>query len=477
MRTLLTLLLLLPLTVQGQAIWRNFFVTNQNPRVTVVAGSNATVQASTIGVDQRIFTVNAIPGAAVNTNDLNGWLSTNVAGFAGYATNAGFATNATYALWGTNSFYVLTAILTNQIYGSNVVGAVSESTHATNADNASNSTNFWGVLAPTNLPAGLSTSNYVGTLTGNGAGITNLSQGSYTGTLTNAINSTNATLTGPIQIYGDSYRTNGWYYSNGGVLTSNANGSVNMAGGNITATGTITGNGSGITNVPVAGPDYATSLLTVQIFDDLFGPWGGGTIGSGPASLNVNANSGSIAPIENYGQGVANLSTLSSATSAPILGLNAQTVNKSMLCAGGVIITNEWRVFWKGYLPSATENFTNLIGITDSVTGALPANGAYFQFDTNDVHLKCITAKSSSYTIVTNTTTVAHSTWYRLRVVLSTNSAIFTVNGADAATNTLNLPTSTPIAPSVQIIKGGGTTAREFLADYLYLAYRLTTSR
>lgn len=64
MRLLLTLLLLTGLSANAQPLWRNFFTTNQNPRVTVVAGSNATVQASTVGFDQRIFTVNAVPSAA-----------------------------------------------------------------------------------------------------------------------------------------------------------------------------------------------------------------------------------------------------------------------------------------------------------------------------------------------------------------------------------------------------------------------------
>ena len=44
---------------------------------------------------------------------------------------------------------------------------------APTATNAINSTNFWGLLSPTNLPAGLSTSNYVGTFFGDGSGLSN----------------------------------------------------------------------------------------------------------------------------------------------------------------------------------------------------------------------------------------------------------------------------------------------------------------
>lgn len=87
--------LLVAIPAQGQSLWRNFFTTNRNPIVEVVAGSNATVQASTVGVNLRRFTVNAVPGSS------------------------GFASN---------------------VFGTNVIGAVAEATHATNADLATKST-------------------------------------------------------------------------------------------------------------------------------------------------------------------------------------------------------------------------------------------------------------------------------------------------------------------------------------------------
>lgn len=108
----LPILIVSVLSANGQALWRNFFSTNQNPRVTAVAGSNVTVQASTVGSDQRIFTINSVP-------------PTNVA-YSGFATNANFATNA------------------------------------------SNTTNFWGILSPTNIPSLAYISNNVG----NGTNVT-----------------------------------------------------------------------------------------------------------------------------------------------------------------------------------------------------------------------------------------------------------------------------------------------------------------
>lgn len=58
--------------------------------------------------------------------------------------------------------------LVGTVGASNIVGAVAQATNAINA------TNFWGLLSPTNLPAGLSSSNYVGTFIGNGASLTGI---------------------------------------------------------------------------------------------------------------------------------------------------------------------------------------------------------------------------------------------------------------------------------------------------------------
>lgn len=101
MKRLIALFVLLPLVAFGQLmpIQRNFFTTNPSPVVTVSAGSNVTVQAATT-FNTRTFTV-------------NGQTDTNVVSI--------LATNAASGA---------------PIYGSNVVGAVAQATHATNADNA-----------------------------------------------------------------------------------------------------------------------------------------------------------------------------------------------------------------------------------------------------------------------------------------------------------------------------------------------------
>ncbi len=99
---------LLGLPAFGQSTWRNFFTTNQNPIVEVVAGSNATVQASTVGVNLRRFTVNGAGSGGGQTNN------TVVAGL----TNVVVVTNSaagvtTYSIGGVTDSNVVQILSTN----------------------------------------------------------------------------------------------------------------------------------------------------------------------------------------------------------------------------------------------------------------------------------------------------------------------------------------------------------------------------
>lgn len=215
MRLLLTLLLLTGLSANAQPLWRNFWTTNQNPRVTVVAGSNATVQASTVGFDQRIFTVNAVPGAGdgqtnntiviagtngvvVVTNSSGGITTytvhnTNIAGISqtnwplSSITNANYLTNwaliptnfvPSESSHATNADFVLASTLTNKMYASNVVSGGQVPI---------------GVLSPTAGANGwfLIQSNGVSEWSLNGASLTNVPFAFWTNYTSNPNDSTN----------------------------------------------------------------------------------------------------------------------------------------------------------------------------------------------------------------------------------------------------------------------------------------------
>lgn len=123
MRILLSILLLTAWSANAQPLWRNFFTTNQNPRLTVVAGSNSTVQASTVGVNQRVFTVNGMQSGTDATNGL--WTAVGVATNQAY--QSGTNTAGTYKTDSTN-------INVLKVASSNIVGTVTDHNALTNGD-------------------------------------------------------------------------------------------------------------------------------------------------------------------------------------------------------------------------------------------------------------------------------------------------------------------------------------------------------
>ncbi len=68
-RLLVFVMLLIGIPAMGQSTYRNFFTTNHNPIVDVVAGSNTVVTPSTIGVNQRRYTVSST-AQNVTTNNI-----------------------------------------------------------------------------------------------------------------------------------------------------------------------------------------------------------------------------------------------------------------------------------------------------------------------------------------------------------------------------------------------------------------------
>lgn len=134
-----------------------------------------------------------------------------------------------------------------------------------------NATNFWGVLSPTNLPPGLSTSNYVGIFFGNGAGLTNIS-------VTNLIGLINVTNLPP------------------GVLTNNYTLPVvfsnSVTTGDLTVNGTLTVNSTNnqtlVSNLTVYGWQTNFGLISSTNFVGLFYGDGSGLTNLQGTALDPN---------------------------------------------------------------------------------------------------------------------------------------------------------------------------------------------
>lgn len=98
-------------------------------------------------------------------------------------------------------------------------------------------------------PASTSTL-YRGRFQGNGALLTNIPPAGLS-----SVPLTNAQV-GPITLYGSAAKTNGWLYSTAGVLTSNANGSVNIGGGTVTASVALRCSGTNVILTDIMSGTY-----------------------------------------------------------------------------------------------------------------------------------------------------------------------------------------------------------------------------
>jgi len=134
----------------------------------------------------------------------------------------GFETFAsTYKAQGTNGVTNIYSSFVNgattnagPMVAQSFTGNASGLTNVPSATNAINATNFWGLLSATNLPAGLSTSNYIGTQIGNGSGLTNLNANSLTNQWTGVFpypDVATVPKTGDTELGGNNHNFNGHY--------------------------------------------------------------------------------------------------------------------------------------------------------------------------------------------------------------------------------------------------------------------------
>jgi hypothetical protein len=162
-----------------------------------------------------------------------------------------------------------------------------------------------------------------GVIHGDGSGLTNLNLAANG--ITNGLQSipvtatnifalaTNTVLIGGVH-YGDANKTNGTFSSAGGEVFSNGVGTVTIKGGSVTASGTFTGNGSGLTNLNAASLTGTVSLAQLPNYITnnvhLMGAGGGQAItiphvnsgfqffpwGFGSTAVNTNVGSAPITP-------------------------------------------------------------------------------------------------------------------------------------------------------------------------------------
>ena len=240
----------------AQSLWRNFFTTNQSPVVDVVAGSNATVVATTPNASTRRFTVSSTLDASIT----NSFATTN------------YVNTATNGLAGTN--YVNTA--TNGLAGTNYVNTATNGLAGTNfVNNATNGLGSFAFQSISNVPwngAFLVNSNNLNLWSVDGSALTNVPFAIFTNYTTNPNDFTNVAGLGfGSGVYG---MTSYWVYATvpgvGKVIVRHngidTNTVITTNGGAFT--GTIVDNSSN-TNAPVNN-----QLVTAQWVRSLFEGFG-----------------------------------------------------------------------------------------------------------------------------------------------------------------------------------------------------------
>lgn len=247
-------------------------------------------------------------------------------------------------------------------------------------------------------------------------------------------------------------------------------------------TSILKGNGSGaVTSASIGTDFYKPGSPNVSMWEDEFLDGGQATLSGSRWTVVVNGGQwAQIGLIANH-YGSKQLSTLASASSAPIILLYGAGFG-----FGTDAIENGFYIATPSALSDGTDTYMIFVGFGDTSTSALATDAAYivYKHDVNSGKWTGVTSNNS----VTNTmtggsggTTMAINTWYFLQVKCNAAGTLvsFYVDGVLIGTSAAQIPTGTARAfgPMCQIVKLAGTTARTVLVDYYYHKITFTTPR
>ena len=116
----------------------------------------------------------------------------------------------------------------------------------------------------------------------------------------------------------------------------------------------------------------------------------------------------------------------------------------------------------------ATDDYGIKIGFGDST--AVNANdGAWLRYNKDSANFIYVTKKSAAEQTTDSGLAFAASTTYRLRIVADTDSALFTINGANSADVTLQFPTGANVTGINAGIHSAAGASRTLSLDYIAL--------
>lgn len=233
----------------------------------------------------------------------------------------------------------------------------------------------------------------------------------------------------------------------------------------------LKGNGSGGFSNATAGTDYlAPNELTAFYFTDFVTnasnfPWNGAAISSGTAAATTATLSGDH-------PGVSRFSSSTSANSGYRIGTDLNSIRLK----GGeesVAIIN----------PTDLSSGTTVrVGFLDNTTSTDAVDGVYFEWSgSGAIILK--TSNNSTQSSSSTITTLSTSTWYKLKIVVTSTSSVtgyvYNATGTliNSATLTTNIPSTSGREVGVGLVATNSGTTATALIDVDYLSVKLLPVR
>lgn len=200
------------------------------------------------------------------------------------------------------------------------------------------------------------------------------------------------------------------------------------------------------------------------------------TSGSGASAGSTNVTEAGAFGIYQFSTG-----TSTTGQSNTILASVGAGTNGPFFLGQGIIKTT-LRLKTGANLSDGTNTYRILFGLVKPWDSTTITDGAWFEYDsTSSANWRYRTASSSSSTSNSSSISVDANTWYRLRLEINAaaSSVEYFIDDVSIGTINTNIPGSS--GPSVQlkagIHKSAGTTARNFLIDYIVFQYDFTTLR
>jgi hypothetical protein len=196
-------------------------------------------------------------------------------------------------------------------------------------------------------------------------------------------------------------------------------------------------------------------------------------------AVGTGATVTQVASPLNTAPGVIQLATGTSATGRAAIRKNASAMFFHNAARNHTVV--ETRVQFPT-LATTTDDYVAFIGLSDGTTGE-GANGAYFRYsrtETGNVWTGCCAAGGVRTTSnAQGTVNIVAGTWYRLKMIQSSNTVYFFVNDTYIANISTNVPMSSTnlFGQYVGLLKTVGLNSRTMLIDYYKIEQIFETQR